>query len=197
MKPSAPGDGSYTYGMATPANGQSTGQYLLTTPTSKATVPDDFVVDFDAYDVSTGSTVFGADPGITVRYCTDNDDSLCSDWSAVKAADSGQAWQVKYEVTALTNTGCVIGGTLKVAVDATSVGLAEGTVTSAQYDVSDGNGGRTWASRDGAAVPADATQTRNVNWTIAWTAAATKNLPAVSGTLAGPFGCSAASAPTN
>ena len=197
VKPSAPGDGSYTYGMATPANGQSTGQYLLTTPTSKATVPDDFVVDFDAYDVSTGSTVFGADPGITVRYCTDNDDSLCSDWSAVKAADSGQAWQVKYEVTALTNTGCVIGGTLKVAVDATSVGLAEGTVTSAQYDVSDGNGGRTWASRDGAAVPADATQTRNVNWTIAWTAAATKNLPAVSGTLAGPFGCSAASAPTN
>ncbi|WP_105035308.1 Ig-like domain-containing protein [Cryobacterium aureum] len=192
VQPSAPGNGSYTYGMATPANGK----YLLTTPTSSAAVPDDFVVSWEDYNETDGSKVFGADPGIKVRYCTDNDDSLCSDWSAVTAADAGKAWQVEYGVTALTNTGCVIGGTLKVAVDATAVGLAEGTVTSAQYDVSDGNGSRTWASRDGAAVPADATETRNVNWTITWTAPETKNLPSVSGTLAGPMNCVAAPAPT-
>ncbi|TFC31801.1 hypothetical protein E3O25_00225 [Cryobacterium sp. TMT1-3] len=176
-KPAAPGNGTYTYGMGAPANGE----YRLTMPTAKATVPADFVVDFNGYDESTGSSVFGADPGITARYCTDNDASLCSDWSTVTAADASRAWQVRYSVASLTTAQCVIGSTLEVAVDATSTGLATAVVTRAEYDVPNPNGGRMWAYRDGANVPGDAAQTRNVNWTITWTAPQTQGLATVSG----------------
>ncbi|MDJ0337797.1 Ig-like domain-containing protein [Cryobacterium sp. PH31-O1] len=176
-QPAAPGDGSYTYDMAAPASGQ----YLIETPTSSAQVPRDFVVDFENFDETAGSTVFGADPGIRARYCTDSDASLCSDWSRVAAADASRAWQVKYKVTGLNNTGCVIGGTLEVAVDATSSGLAKAVVTRAEYDVPNSINERTWAYRDGANVPGNATQTRNVNWTISWTAPQTQGLATVSG----------------
>ncbi|TFD63608.1 Ig-like domain-containing protein [Cryobacterium ruanii] len=188
-KPDAPGDGEYTYGMGAPA----TGQYLLTTPTSTADVPRDFAVDFENFDAVTGSTVFGSDPGIRVRYCTESDGTLCSDWSTVAAADASRAWQVRFAVTGLNNSGCVIGGPIAVAVDATSAGLAEAVVTGAEYDVPNPKGGRMWAYRGGATVPTDATQTKNVNWTITWTAAQTSGLVTVSGTTqATATGCSAA-----
>jgi hypothetical protein len=195
VQPSAPGDGSYTYGMATPASGQSTGQYLITTPTSSATVPADFVVDWANYDETTGSTVFGADPGITVRYCIEDDTAHCSDWSTVTAADTGKAWQVTYGVTTLTTQGCVVSSTIAVAVTATDSGLAKGAVDAAQYDVPGENNTRVWVNGD-ENVPANAQQTQQIMWTITWTAPGTKDLPSVSGTLAGPMNCVAANAPT-
>ena len=176
-QPDAPGDGEYTYGLAAPADGQ----YLITAPTSATTVPTDFVVDFENFDVVTGGAVFGADPGIRVRYCTETDSTLCSDWSTVEAADAARAWQVRYAVNGLDNSGCVIGGTLAVAVDATSTGLAEAVVTAAQYDVINPNGGRMWVDGD-ENVPLDAARTRNVNWTLSWTAPETSGLEIVSGT---------------
>ncbi|WP_104177457.1 Ig-like domain-containing protein [Cryobacterium sp. Y50] len=190
-RPAAPGTGKYTYAIAAPANGQ----YLLTAPTSSSTVPADFEADFENFDAVTGSIVFGADPGIRVRYCTETDSTLCSDWSAVTAADAGQAWQVKYAVTDLATPGCIMGDILEVVVNGTSDGLPSANVTAAQYDVANPNGGRMWVNGD-KNVPGDAKQTQKVQWTINWTAPATVNLPTVSGTLAGPIGCSAASAPT-
>ncbi|TFD18719.1 Ig-like domain-containing protein [Cryobacterium sp. TMS1-13-1] len=175
--PPAPGNGEYTYGLAAPVDGQ----YLITAPTSSTTVPTDFVVDFENFDVVRGSTVFGADPRIRVRYCTEADSTLCSDWSTVEAADAARAWQVRFAVNGLDNSGCVIGGTLSVAVDATDSGLAEGVVTAAQYDVINPNGGRMWVGGD-QNVPLDAAQTRNVNWTLSWTAPETSGLENVSGT---------------
>ena len=190
-QPAAPGDGEYTYVMAAPVDGQ----YLITAPTSASPVPADFEIDFENFDVVTGSTVFGADPGIRVRYCTTTDSALCSGWSKVTAADAGQAWQVRYAVTDLATPGCIVGDILEVVVNGTSSGLPSTNVDAAQYDVVDPNGDRMWVNGD-KNVPADAVQTQQVQWTITWTAPATVNLPAVSGTLAGPIGCGAASAPT-
>lgn len=188
-QPAAPGDGTYTYGMGAPANGQ----YLLTTPTSSARVPADFEINFENFDVAAGSRVFGADPGIRARYCAKTDPALCSGWSSVAAADADQAWQVRYAVTGLSTAGCVTGKTLAVAVDATSAGRAQAVVTRAEYDVSDGNGGRMWAYRSGSTVAADATQTRNVDWTINWTTPQTSGLAPVFGTTqTSAIGCSAA-----
>ncbi|TFB75951.1 hypothetical protein E3O06_04775 [Cryobacterium glaciale] len=189
-KPAAPGDGTYTYGTGGPSNGQ----YLIETPRSSATVPADFEADFDRYDESTGSEAFGADPGIRVRYCTTSDDTLCSDWSTVTAADASRAWQVTYSVEGLTTAQCVIGGTLKVAVDATASGLATAVVTRAEYDVPNPNGGRMWEYRNTAVVPGDAAQVRNVSWTINWTAPETSGLAQVSDvTQSGAVPCSPAS----
>ncbi|MDJ0347734.1 Ig-like domain-containing protein [Cryobacterium sp. PH29-G1] len=192
-QPAAPGNGTYRYDMAAPAGGK----YLLTKPTSSTRVPSDFTADFDNFTETTGSSVFGADPGIRVRYCTTTDSSLCSDWSTVAAANADRAWQVRYAVAGLSNAGCVIGGTLAVAVDATSAGLAEAVVTGADYYVPDSQGGRTWAHRNGNTVPAGATQTKNVQWTLTWTAPQTSGLDPASGTTTSTaVVCSAATAPT-
>ena len=175
-KPAAPGDGTYTYAMGGPANGQ----YLIETPTTSSPVPADFEAHFDGYDESTGSDAFGVDPGIRVRYCTTTDDTLCSDWSTVTAADSSRAWQVRFAVAGLSTAACVIGGTLEVAVDATASGLATAVVTRAEFDVPNPNGGRMWEYRNTAVVPGDATQVKNVTWTITWTAPETAGLATVS-----------------
>jgi hypothetical protein len=98
-------------------------------------------------------------------------------------------------VTDLATPGCIVGDILEVVVNGTSSGLPSTNVDAAQYDVVDPNGDRMWVNGD-KNVPADAEQTQQVQWTITWTAPATVNLPAVSGTLAGPIGCGAASAPT-
>ena len=110
------------------------------------------------------------------------DSTLCSDWSRVAASNASRAWQVRYAVSGLTTDGCQISDTLEVALEATSVGLAKVVVTGAEYDVPNGFGGRRWAYHAGPIVPADATQTRNVSWTISWTAAETSGLSTVSGT---------------
>ena len=192
-QPAAPGDGTYSYTIAAPA----TGQYRLTAPTSPVSVPADFQADFENFDAATGSSVFGADPGIRVRYCLSVDPTLCSDWSAVTAADASRAWQVAYAVGGLTPVGCDVGKTLAVAVDATSAGLPEAVVTGAEYDLPDSNSGRIWSYQSGATVPADAQQTRNVSWTISWNAPETRGLPTVSGTTqTAAVDCSAAIAST-
>ncbi|MDJ0376005.1 Ig-like domain-containing protein [Cryobacterium sp. PH31-L1] len=177
VQPSAPGDGSYTYGMATPASGQ----YLLTTPTSSATVPADFVADWEHYSVATGSSVFGADPGIRVRYCAeDTEDALCSDWSAVTAADADRAWQVEYRVTGLTTDLCRINDTLGVAVVATA-GLAAATVTGADYYYPDSQGASAWHRVEGSTVPGNATSVRNVTWKLVWSGESTSGLDDTTG----------------
>ena len=175
--PAAPGDGEYTYLVAPPANGQ----YLIETPTSSAPVPTGFETDFERFDETIGSTVFGADPGIRVRYCLSADSTLCSEWSMVTAADPNRAWQVEYAVPSLNNTGCVAGGTLGVAVDATSAGLPEARVTSAFYNVPDDNGAQ-WNEYPGDVVPGGATQVKTVAWTITWQAPETSGLDEVAGT---------------
>jgi hypothetical protein len=174
--------------MAAPQNGQ----YLMTAPTSTSSVPADFEADFENFDETRGSSVFGADPGVRVRYCTTTDSTLCSDWSAVAAADVSRAWQVRYAVNGLNNAGCVVNDTIAVLVDATTAGRADAHVTGAQYYVP-GSNGRQWREEAGDRVPVDATQSKNVRWTITWTAAQTSGLDSVSGTTqTTAVGCAAA-----
>lgn len=187
-QPAAPGAGTYTYGMAAPVNGQ----YLMTAPTSSSPVPTDFETDFENFDETRGSAVFGADPRVRVRYCTTTDSTLCSDWSAVSAADASRAWQVTYAVNGLSNAGCVRNETIAVAADATAAGMATVRLDGAEYDVP-GSNGRQWLYIGGDRVPDDANQTRNVIWSITWTAPQTAGLDAVSGTTqTTAVGCTAA-----
>jgi hypothetical protein len=110
------------------------------------------------------------------------DSALCSEWSTVSAVDASRAWQVRYAVNNLTTAGCRVDGTLQVAVNATSAGLPEVIVSGAEFDLPGPNDTRTWEYRGGAIVPADADQTRNVQWTITWAAPQTSGLETVSGT---------------
>jgi hypothetical protein len=144
-------------------------------------VPTGFETDLERFDETIGSTVFGADPGIRVRYCLSADSTLCSEWSMVTAADPNRAWQVEYAVPSLNNTGCVAGGTLGVAVNATSAGLPQARVTSAFYNVPDDNGAQ-WNEYPGDVVPGGATQVKDAAWTITWQAPETSGLDEVAGT---------------
>jgi len=187
-QPAAPGNDTYTYGMAAPQNGQ----YLMTAPTSTSSVPADFETDFENFDETSGSSVFGADPGVRVRYCTTTDSTLCSGWSAVAAADASRAWQVTYAVNGVNNAGCVLNATIAVRVEATTAGGPAALVTGAEYYVP-GSNGRQWNQVAGDRVPVDATQTKNVQWTISWTAPQTSGLASVSGTTqTTAVGCAAA-----
>nr|WP_244962605.1 Ig-like domain-containing protein [Cryobacterium roopkundense] len=175
VKPDAPGDRAYTYAVSGPAGGS----YTVDEPRATGAGPR---ADFEAVFEGMGSIPDGQDPGIRVKYCTITDPTLCSESSPVSAADPTRAWQLRYSVPSLTTAGCVIGGTLAVAVDATATGLAVATVTGAEYDVPNPQGGRMWAGVAGDRVPADATQVRNVAWTLSWTAPQTSGFDAVSGT---------------
>jgi hypothetical protein len=70
--------------------------------------------------------------------------------------------------------------------------LAEARVDGAEYDLP-GVNGRQWQYVAGDQVPTDATKTRNVDWTITWTAPQTSGLNPVSGTTqTTTTGCTAA-----
>ncbi|MBG6213178.1 hypothetical protein RCH23_000782 [Cryobacterium sp. CAN_C3] len=190
QQPAAPGDDEYTYTMSAPTGGD----YRITEPTSSSTRPDvGFEANFENFDANTGSDIFGADPRIRVRYCMTEDPTLCSDWSRVAAADATRAWQVTYAVTGLTTAGCVIDGTLAVAVEATS-GLATAIVTGADYLSLNAQGSATWQRVEGSTVASGATEVKNVTWQIIWSGDNTSGLDPVTGiTQTTATGCTPAS----
>ena len=184
--PDAPGDGTYTYQVTTAKSGQ---EYTVTgEPTSAVAVPEDFAPVFAGYP----SGVWGADPGLTVKYCLISDASLCGPSSKVTALVPTRAWQARVDAVAVAT--CQVGSPLKFAVTGQATDTAVATAVTAWYfipTVIDPNAPvdpaappapeGTWTKTTGATVPATATRVRNAAWSLAWSGAATSGLEGFTG----------------
>ncbi len=181
--PLAPGDGGYTYTLGERGDGFYT---VDSVNRAGANVPP----GFEPVVTGNPSNVFGANPGITVKFCFSADLSRCSPESAVTPAVAAQAWQVQYERSVLS---CKAGAVLSAT--AVGQGMSTASVAVGDYEYfapaspptdpvdpenpgdseppvqppSVGEG--TWASAAaGAAVPLVATMVRKVQAQLVWPA---------------------------
>ncbi|KQW08077.1 hypothetical protein ASC66_03790 [Leifsonia sp. Root4] len=121
-QPAAPSGYSYTVS-------GSNGSYTIDgEPRSSERVPNGYKAVFSGYP----SDVWGADPGITVKYCVSGSSDRCGPASAVPAAESNKAWQLALDPIGLA--ACVPGNLLSFAVGGRGIQNAAPTVGSTGYE---------------------------------------------------------------
>ena len=193
--PSAPTD--YTFVIS---DGSATGEYLARKPTSPTGPPAGFTASIE----NPPDTIWGADPGIRVKFCSTVRPELCGVSSLATPADPGRAWQVK--VTGVRVTSCVPGNALGLGVTGPGTALtASARASGAEYlvrtavvpnpavdpPVDPPTFTEEWVA-GGETVPVGAIKVRNVNWTVSFDSAVqTKNLQQYSGSTADTLTCGA------
>ena len=175
------GPTGYTYKVATDPVKHV---YTIVTPTSTEPVPADHTVEFSGFPTD----VWGAAPTITVRYCLNGKTAVCGPYAAVKPAQADRAWQARIDTVAAG--ACKPGARLVMAAGGAGSESATVTVVRATYLTPDKPNPATpdvtpttssWAVVEGSTVPADATQVKNIEWSLAWGGAGTAGLESFSG----------------
>ncbi|MDI2098540.1 Ig-like domain-containing protein [Ruicaihuangia caeni] len=182
VAPPAPGDSTYRYTVTDRGD-----RYTIDQPTAATAPPQGFDAVFENYDG--GSTVWGRDPGIRVKYCLEGDLTRCGPTSAVTPVQADRAWQVRMPQVDVT---CRVSAPAGIALSLTGgeASLAAATLTAFEAYVPDAEGGGAWvAGTDASTWPAGATRVRNVQWNLAWTAAAVQGLDDKAGTIAAEVAC--------
>lgn len=171
----------------------SGGEYTAKAPTSPTGPPNGFSESIE----NPAETIWGADPGIRVKFCSTLRPDMCGPSSAAKPADAARAWQVR--VDAVTVTSCIPGDALGLGVAGLGTALtATARPTSAEYwvptppvvpeDPAAPLG--EWVAGNGPTVPVGATLVRNVGWTVTFDGAPqTKKLQPYSGSTAATLEC--------
>jgi hypothetical protein len=188
--PSAPTD--YTFVIS---DGSGTGEYTAAKPTSPTGPPAGFTASIE----NPPETIWGADPGIRVKFCSALRPELCGPSNLAKPADAGRAWQVR--VTAVTVTSCVPGTALGLGVTGLGTAVAASArATAAEYlvrtedppvvpPVDPPTFTQEWVSGTDL-VPVGTVQLRNVGWTVTFAGVPqTTNLQPYSGSTAAPLTC--------
>ncbi|MGO4783471.1 Ig-like domain-containing protein [Cryobacterium sp. W22_MBD10_FK3] len=186
-QPAAPK--GYTYQIATDAAKHA---YTIQAPTSTERVPDDHTLEVSGFPTD----VWGAAPTIQVRYCLNGKTAVCGPYAQVAPAQADRAWQAR--VDAVTPAACKPGATLTAIADGPGSESATVTVVRATYLIPDKPNPDTpdvipttssWKVVDGTKVPADATQVKDVEWTLSWGGTGTAGLEGYSGAFATPKPC--------